>query len=138
MVTSLSFQHRYRLNTSFNTHAVLCTSSYLVGKPIPVTDVAGWGSSGADKRVRFNLFLSYRSLRAMSGPESRQGTIARVTIPAEIWLEIMRSATDLPDSLEHPQLRHINEGTCLSGLAIERCQTAIVGLFSNFTLEDLF
>ncbi|KAJ2927082.1 hypothetical protein H1R20_g10009, partial [Candolleomyces eurysporus] len=37
----------------------------------------------------------------------------------------MRSATDVPDSLEHPQLRHINEGTCLSGLAIERYQNSM-------------
>ena len=90
----------------------------------PVTsDVAG-GQWGLNAFLFCSLTIT--TLPAMSMSESQQGIVPRLNIPPEIWLEIMRSASDVPDSLEYPQLRHINEGTCLSGLAIERYQNSMV------------
>jgi hypothetical protein len=83
------------------------------------------GGSGARNALLLRS-PTITTLPAMSVSESQQGIMPRVNIPPEIWLEIMRSATDVPDSLEHPQLRHISEGTCLSGLAIERYRNSMV------------
>ena len=82
------------------------------------------GGSGAQKPL-LSCSLTIMTLPATSVSESQQGT-PRANIPPEIWLEIMRSATDVPDSLDEPQLRHISEGTCLSGLAIERYRNSMV------------
>ncbi|KAF5324711.1 hypothetical protein D9611_004126 [Ephemerocybe angulata] len=50
-------------------------------------------------------------------------------IPPEIWIEILRLATDVPDSLEHPQLLVDPKHSCtfrLSGPATRRHKAALI------------